>query len=39
VTADAADTTTSGTNSGAFTTTANGTAGGIGQTVTLRPRA
>jgi chitodextrinase len=39
VTADAADTTTAGTTSGAFTTIANGSAGGIGQTVTLRPRA
>ena len=39
VTADSADTTVEGTTSGAFTTTANGSAGGIGQTVTLRPGA
>lgn len=37
--ADAADTTTSGTSAGPFTTGANGSAGGVGQTVSLRPRA
>ena len=39
ITADAADTTTSGTTAGPYTTTASGTGGGIGQTVTFRPRA
>jgi hypothetical protein len=38
VTADSADTTATGTTAGPFTTTANGSAGGIGQTVSLRPR-
>ena len=39
VTADSADTTTGGTTVGPFTTTASGSAGGIGQTVALRPGA
>ena len=38
VTADSADTTAAGTTAGPFTTTPNGSAGGIGQTVALRPR-
>ena len=37
VTADAADTTAAGNSAGPYTTTASGAAGGIGQTVTLRP--
>ena len=36
VTADASDTTATGTTAGPHTTTANGSSGGVGQTVTLR---
>ncbi len=39
VTADAADTTATGSTTGPSTTTSNGSAGGIGQTLALRPSA
>jgi hypothetical protein len=39
LTADSADTLATGTTAGPYTTTANGSAGGVGQTVALRPAA
>jgi hypothetical protein len=39
VTGDASDTAVGGTSARPFTTAATGSAGGIGQTLVLRPRA